>query len=104
MDGIFPIILELTKHTPGYFTLTIGFIVIIFAMYLKVRSVSIEEVTSIGKLQSEQTTLLLKQVTQLSSDLAAARAEISALYTKIDELEDMVRMYRSKLRDSEEGK
>jgi hypothetical protein len=104
MDGIITILLELIKDTPGYFTLTIGFIVIVFAMYLKVRDVSIKEITSIGRLQAEQATLLLTQITQLSTDLAAARSEISVLYNKIDELEDMVRVYRSKLRDTEEPK
>lgn len=92
----------LFKDAPGYFVLTVGFIFLVFAMYLKVRSVSIDEVTSIGKLQSEQVAELISQVSQLSKDLSLARTEISSLYKKIDELEDMVRHYRIKLRDSPE--
>lgn len=87
----------LLKDAPGYFVLTVGFIFIVFAMYLKVRSVSIDEVTSIGKLQSEQVAELLRQVSQLSKDLSAARGEISTLYKKIDELEDLVRHYKTKI-------
>lgn len=101
MDGIILQILGLARDAPGYFALTVGFTAVVFAMYLKVRSVNIDEVTSIGRLQSEQVGLLLAQVSQLSKDLAAARAEISSLYTKIDELENLVRVYRKKLKGSE---
>lgn len=102
MDGLVPFIIGLVKDAPGYFALTVGFVAVVFAMYIKVRSVNIEEVTSIGKLQSEQVGLLINQVKQLSTDLAEARTEIHALYKKIDELEDLVRMYRTKLKDAEE--
>lgn len=97
------IILELVSSTirssPGYFVAVIGFITLVFAMYLKVRSVNISEVTSISKLQSDQVSDLLKGMSQLSLDLVEARKEISALYDKIDELENVVRMYRAKLKD-----
>ena len=99
MDGIITPFLLLIKDAPGYFVLTIGFIFAVFALYLKVRSINIDEVTSIGRMQSEQVSLLLTQITQISKDLAEARKEISTLYTKIDELEDLVRLYRTKLRE-----
>jgi chromosome segregation ATPase len=101
MDGLITFFLDIVKEAPGYFALTIGFIAVIFALYIKVRSISIEEVTSIGKLQSAQVGQLLQQVSQLSKDLAAARKEISHLYDKIDELEGVVRTYRNRLRDAE---
>lgn len=99
MDGIVPAIVELIKDAPGYFALTVGFIAVVFALYLKVRSINIDEITSISKLQSDQVGKLLIQVSQLSKDLASARKEISTLYNKIDELESVVRLYRNKLRD-----
>lgn len=101
MDGLIQVILDLVKAAPGYFSLTIGFIAVVFALYIKVRSISIEEVTSIGKMQSEQVGQLLKQVSQLSKDLNEARKEISHLYDKIDELEEVVRTYRNRLRDAD---
>ena len=101
MDGLITYFLGVIKDAPGYFALTVGFIAVIFALYIKVRSINIEEVTSIGKLQAEQAGQLLQQVSQLSKDLAEARKEISHLYDKIDELESLVRTYRSKLRDAE---
>lgn len=102
MESLVLVMLESVKDAPAFFTLTVGFIAVVFAMYLKVRSVNIEEVTSIGKLQSDQVTQLLSQVSQLSQDLAEARKEISSLYKKIDELEDLVRLYRNKLKDAED--
>lgn len=97
------IILELISSTirtsPGYFVAVIGFITLVFAGYLKVRSVNMSDVTSISKLQSEQVSELLKGMSQLSIDLLSARKEISALYIKIDELEDLVRLYKSKLQE-----
>lgn len=101
MDGLIQFTLAIIKDAPGYFVLTVGFIVAVFALYLKVRSINIEEITSIGKLQSDQVGQLLNQVTQLSKDLAEARKEISSLYNKIDELENLVRQYRNRLRNAE---
>lgn len=102
MEALITYMLSQIKDAPGFFVLTVGFIAVVFAMYLKVRSVNIEEVTSIGKVQASQVDLLLTQVTQLSKDLAEARKEISSLYTKIGELEDLVRVYRNKLKDVED--
>ena len=99
MESLIPLISEAIKDAPGYFALTIGFIALAFALYIKVRAINIDEITSIGKLQSDQVGQLLIQVSQLAKDLAMARKEISSLYDKIDELEDMVRKYRNKLRD-----
>ena len=101
MDGLVIYFVGLAKDAPGYFALTVGFIAVIFALYIKVRSINIDEVTSIGKLQSEQVGQLLLQVTQLSKDLNEARKEISHLYDKIDELENMVRTYKNRLRDAD---
>ena len=101
MDGLIQFFLDIIKDAPGYFALTVGFVAVMFALYIKVRSINIEEVTSIGKLQSEQVGQLLTQVTQLSKDLAEARKEISHLYDKIDELESLVRTYRNRLKDAD---
>lgn len=101
MEELIPFFIGTLKDAPGYFVLTIGFLAAIFFLYLKVRSINIEEIASIGNLQSEQVASLLVQVSQLSKDLAAARQEISSLYDKIDELESVIRVYRNKLRDSD---
>jgi chromosome segregation ATPase len=98
MTELIPFFIGLIKDAPGYFVLTVGFIFAMFYLYIKVRSINIDEITSIGTLQSEQVAQLLTQVTQLSKDLAEARKEISTLYDKIDELENIVRTYRNKLR------
>jgi len=97
MDGLATsLILETIKGAPGYFAVTIGFVSLIFALYLTVRKISITEITSIGKLQTDQITQLLNQIKQLSSELAEARTQISGMYDKINELEDVVRQYRNK--------
>lgn len=101
MDNLITFLLGTIKDAPGYFALTVGFIAIMFALYIKVRSININEVTSLGRIQSEQVGALLTQVSQLSKDLHEARLEISRLYDKIDELEDLVRAYRNRLRDAE---
>lgn len=101
MEQLIPLITELIKDAPGYFVLTIGFIAAIFFLYIKVRAINLDEITNIGKLQAEQVATLLSQVSQLSADLAEARKEISSLYDKIDELENVIRMYRNKLRDND---
>jgi hypothetical protein len=101
MEELITFLLNTVKDAPGYFTLTVAFIVAIFFLYIKVRSINIEEITSIGNLQSEQVGQLLLQVTQLSKDLAEARKEISSLYNKIDELENVIRLYRNKLRETD---
>ena len=103
MEQLIPFFIELIKAAPGYFGLTIIFIFAVFALYIKVRSINMDEITKIGNLQSDQVTELLKQVNQLSKDLSLARKEISSLYNKIDELESVIRLYRSKLRDVEVG-
>lgn len=93
---ILAILFTAAKDAPGYFTLTVGVIAVIFALYLKVRSINVLEITSISKIQVDQTTLLLSQVKQLSEDLAAAREQITNMYHKVDELEDLLRVYRNK--------
>lgn len=98
MEELIPLFITIVKDAPGYFLLTIGFTVAIFFLYIKVRSINMDEITNIGNLQSEQVAQLLSQVTQLSKDLAEARKEISSLYVKIDELENVIRLYRNKLR------
>ena len=100
MQELIPFLIGLIKDAPGYFVLTVGFVVAIFFLYIKVRSINIDEISSLGVLQYEQVAQLLTQVSQLSKDLAEARREISTLYDKIDELESAVRMYRNKLRDN----
>ena len=101
MDGLITFFIATIKDAPGYFALTIGFVAVVFALYIKVRAINIEEVTSIGKLQYDQVSQLIGQVSQLSKDLAEARKEISHLYDKIDELEGLVRTYRNRLRDAD---
>ena len=101
MEQLIPFFLELIKAAPGYFALTVIFIIAVFYLYIKVRSINMDEITRIGALQSDQVTELLKQVSQLSKDLAMARKEISSLYNKIDELEHVIRLYKSKLKDVE---
>lgn len=101
MDGLTTYFITLIKDAPGYFALTVGFVAVVFALYIKVRSISIEEVTSIGRLHADQVSQLISQVSQLSKDLASARQEISSLYDKIDELEGLVRTYRNRLRDAD---
>lgn len=103
MDGLIQLFLSFIKDAPGWSVVTMGFVVLIFAMYLKIRQISIEEVTSIGKLQSAQVATLLGQIGQLANDLKEARNEISSLYTKIDELENLVRHYKTKLRDEQDN-
>lgn len=101
MEELIPFFIGIVKDAPGYFLLTIGFIAAIFFLYIKVRSINMDEITNIGNLQSEQVAQLLVQVTQLSKDLAEARKEISSLYVKIDELENVIRLYRNRLRDND---
>jgi uncharacterized protein YlxW (UPF0749 family) len=101
MEELIPFFIATIKDAPGYFVLTIGFIAAIFFLHIKVRSINIEEITNIGNLQAEQVAQLLSQVSQLSRDLAEARKEISSLYDKIDELENVIRLYRNKLRDND---
>lgn len=96
---VITLLFSAAKDAPGYFTLTLGFIAVVFALYLKVRSINVSEITSISKIQVDQTTVLLAQVKQLSSDLAAARDQINIMYHKVDELEDLVRVYRNKCDD-----
>lgn len=103
MEQLIPFFIELIKAAPGYFGLTVVFIIAVFALYIKVRSINMDEITTIGKLQSDQVGILLTQVSQLSRDLAEARKEISSLYNKIDELEDVIRQYRSRLREVDVG-
>ena len=101
MDGLITYFITVVKDAPGYFALTVGFVAVVFALYIKVRSINIEEVTSIGRLHADQVGQLINQVSQLSKDLASARQEISHLYDKIDELEGLVRTYRNRLRDAD---
>lgn len=101
MEQLIPFFIGLIKDAPGYFVLTIGFILSIFFLYIKVRSINIDEITSIGSIRSEQMVQLLTQVSQLSKDLAEAREEISRLYHKIDELETVISQYRTRLRQSD---
>jgi hypothetical protein len=99
MDELVPFFLNVIKDAPGYFVLTIAFIVAVFYIHTKVRSINMDEIATIGNLQSEQVAKLLVQVSQLSRDLAEARREILSLYNKIDELETVIRVYKNKLGD-----
>lgn len=99
MEQLIPFFIGLIKDAPGYFALTVVFTIMVFILYIKVRSINMDEITKIGNLQSDQVTELLKQVSNLSKDLALARKEISSLYNKIDELEHVIRLYKNKLRE-----
>ena len=99
MNDLIVFLLGTIKDAPGYFILTIVFVMAILYIHSKARAINLEEISSIGAMQSDQVSQLLISVSQLSKDLAEARKEISRLYHKISELEDTIRLYRAKLRD-----
>lgn len=96
MAEVLGLLALIIKDSPFYFTFTVGFVAFMFAMYLTVRKVSLSEITSISKAQTDQVTQLLAQIKQLSGELAEARIQITGMYDKINELEDIIREYRNK--------
>lgn len=96
MEKLVTLLLSHIQDAPIYFVITIGFIVLVFAMYLKVRSVNVSEITSISTMQTNQVKMLLDEIRQLSTDLTAARLQITTMTTKVDELENLVREYKVK--------
>lgn len=100
MEGL-TLLLALFKDAPAAVTLTVGFVVSVFAMFLYSRKINIEDVTSIGKTLSTQLASQAALVTTLSDQIAELHAqnihlmqELRKANAKIDELEEVLRRYR----------
>jgi len=96
------LLIQALKGQPAAFTLTVGFVFAVFALYLHSRKVDIADVTSIGatlsaqlKAQSELVQSLSKQVAELHEQNVGLMGELRKANKKIDELETMLKDYQA---------
>ena len=99
MEGI---VLAVMKDSPGLASLVLGAIAIGFAVLIRIRKLDLDEITSIGALQSQQLTSLQNLVKSLTEELTEARAQLSEIHAqnlqlkaKVAELENLVIRYQS---------
>ena len=83
-------ILDVLKSTSGDLTAVALLVFVLFSFYLKRNDTDIANVTSIGKLQTEQLSTLITQNTQLAEELHAVRKELSEAYKIIDDMRDRI--------------
>ena len=83
-------ILDVLKSTSGDLTAVALIVFVVFSFYLKRNDTDIANVTSIGKLQTEQLSTLISQNTQLAEELHAVRKELSEAYKIIDDMRDRI--------------
>lgn len=83
-------ILDILKLTSGDLTAVALLVFVLFSFYLKRNDKDIANVTSIGKLQTEQLSTLISQNTQLAEELHAVRKELSEAYKIIDDMRDRI--------------
>ncbi len=99
MEGI---VLAVMKDSPGLASLVLGAIAIGFALLIRMRKLDLDEITSIGTLQSQQLTTLQGLVKSLTEELTEARAQLSEIHAqnlqlkaKVAELENLVIQYQA---------
>lgn len=77
----------LMTGTPTAITLIIAVVVIMFAFWISSRKIDVTEIVSIGGVQNEQIQNLQFLVTNLTSELTKARAEIAEIYKQNKQLQ-----------------
>lgn len=109
MEGL-TVLFAALKDAPAAVTLTVAFVVAVFAMFLYSRKINIEDVTSIGKTLSNQLETQAKLVSSLSTQITELHAqnihlmeELRKANVKIDELENIIRDYRRPPGDDDPG-
>jgi len=83
-------ILDVLKSTSGDLTAVALILFVVFSFYLKRNDTDIANVTSIGKLQTEQLSTLISQNIQLAEELHAVRKELTEAYKIIDDMRDRI--------------
>ncbi len=83
-------------------SLILGAIAIGFAILIRIRKLDLDEITSIGTLQSSQLTSLQSLVKSLTEELTQARAQLTEIHAqnlqlkaKVAELESLVIQYQA---------
>lgn len=101
-------LLSVMKEAPGWATLVIVVVFVMFALYLQARKVNVSDMTSISSALSAQMTAqmevssklnaqivsLNEQLTEVYAQNKALREELLAATQKISELEDVLRQHK----------
>jgi predicted nucleic acid-binding Zn-ribbon protein len=99
MEGL---IVAIMKDMPGYATLILGVLALGFALLIRIRKLDLDEITSIGTLQSNQLQSLQQLVATLTEELTRARDQLTEIHeqnmqlkTKVQALEELVKKYQT---------
>lgn len=91
------------KLFPLEIAILIGAIFVFISFQMKNRSVGIDDITKINKIQIDQMNALIEQTKHLTDELAKVRKELTEAHNVIDEmrkeinnLEDSIRNYQLK--------
>jgi hypothetical protein len=105
MEGL---TVSLLKDLPGYAPLILGAIALGFSVLLHFRKMDLDQITSIGNMQSSQLASLQILVRNLTEDLMAARTQLTEIHDqnlqlkeKVAELELIVLKYQSTHQDTQ---
>jgi peptidoglycan hydrolase CwlO-like protein len=90
-------ILAAMSHAPVGVTAGLGSAALLVTLYLRMQSGSLDKVTSISKLQSEQVEDLLQQNRELAKDLHSLRKEMAEALNEITKLRDEIGRVRHRL-------
>lgn len=86
ITGIIEVLKGVPDDLPLYVVLIIGFI----TFYYKRNDVSVDQVSNISKLQTEQLTQLIAQNSDLANELRQVRSELTEAYVMIREMRDRI--------------
>lgn len=96
-------IIGLLKSAPAEITTALTILTVLVTLILSIRKTNIDSVTSVSNMQQSNIKILMQQNKQLldqngklSVDLEMLRDRMASLYSKIDELEDLVRSYKNR--------
>ena len=94
------------KLFPLEFAILIGAIVFLITFQLRNRSIYIDDVAKVNKIQIDQINALMHQTKLMTEELAKVRKELTEAHSVIDEmrkevnsLEDMIRKHRAQGQD-----
>lgn len=84
-------IVETTKALSDVTSPLLALVILIYVIYFKNREVRLDSAEKIGKLQSDQLEILIKQNQELSIELHSVRQELTAAYAIISDMRNRVR-------------
>lgn len=85
-----PGIIETTKALSDVTSPLLALVILLYLFYFKNKEVRLDSAEKIGKLQSDQLEILIKQNQELSIELHTVRQELTAAYAIISDMRNRV--------------